>query len=86
VEKNLSLLKKVREDPNPSGLLGIWENLRGPERITNAAFDFFSLTYLLLTGGQTYGVQELSNWLDETGFGKIHRYRTVPGLLTATRM
>lgn len=84
--ENLSILKKVRDGLNRSGLLVIWENFRGPGRIVNAAFDFFSLTYLLSTGGQTYDIQEVSDWLSGTGFGRIHRYRTLPGLLTATRL
>ncbi len=84
VETNRDLLTKIRRALNPSGLVAIWDNSKGPGRLINAAFDFFSLAYLAGTGGQTYTAGEMSTWLTEAGFNKYRRYRTVPGLITAT--
>jgi len=85
-EENRGLLEKVRGALNQSGLVVIWENFPGPGKIVNATFDFFSLTYLVGTGAQTYTPREVSSWLEGAGFGRIRRYRTLPGLLTAARL
>lgn len=85
VETNRDLLTKVNRALSPSGLVIIWDNSRGPGRLINAAFDFFSLAYLVGTGGQTYTARDISNWLGETGFSKHRRYRAVPGLITAVK-
>lgn len=84
-ETNKSLLTRTYEALSEDGLLVVWDNFRGPGRLVNTAFDFFSLAYLVGTGAQTYPVEEVSTWIRDTGFGKVKSYRTVPGLLTASR-
>lgn len=85
VETNKSLLARAAEALNKNGLLIISDNFRGPGKLVNTAFDFFSLTYLVGTGGQTYPIEEVTAWLKEAGFSRVKRYRTLPGLLTASK-
>ncbi len=84
-ETNRGLLAKIHEALNPYGMVAIWDNIKGPGRLLNVAFNFFSLAYLVGTGGQTYTVEEVSAWLAQAGFINFRRYRTNPGLITATR-
>jgi ubiquinone/menaquinone biosynthesis C-methylase UbiE len=84
-ELNRALLAKVHEALNPSGVVVIWDNFKGPGRLVNAAFDFFAMAYLVGTGAQTYTAEEVSGWLTQNGYGNIRRYRTDPGLIKAIR-
>jgi ubiquinone/menaquinone biosynthesis C-methylase UbiE len=85
-DSNKELLAKVHGALNPSGIAVVWDNFKGPGRLLNTAFDFFGLAYLVGAGGQTYPSDTVASWLADGGFGRIRRYRTNPGLMTAEKV
>ncbi len=69
-EKNLQLLKKVASSLNPRGIIIIFDQLLGGEfgKVLRMAHTFYSLLFLITTGGQVYTFKELSELLSQAGF------------------
>jgi len=71
-EANLALLAKLRLALNPGGRLLIQEFYINGERTFPQWSALFAINMLVNTeGGRCYSPDEISEWLTETGYGKI---------------
>lgn len=87
-DKNAELLRKVAGTLNPGGLVVIFDQLAGTAvgPASKALARFFGLNYLATVGGQTYSVNEVSDWLLATSFANPRRIRSLLGLVIATKI
>jgi ubiquinone/menaquinone biosynthesis C-methylase UbiE len=81
-EENKILLEKVRSALSPSGLVVIYDDIKGPA-ISKRTVDFFSLAYLITVGGRCYSLDVLKNLLGQAGFGNVKTNIRMPGLVLA---
>jgi ubiquinone/menaquinone biosynthesis C-methylase UbiE len=86
-EANLALLNKLRLALNPGGRVLIQEFYINGERTYPPWSALFSINMLVNTeGGRCYSPDEMTEWLTETGFGKIIKKQLTDSvLLEATK-
>ena len=86
-EKNVELLRKIRNALNPGGVIVIFDQLSdmisGP--FNTATIRFFALVYLAMFGGRTYSRKEVRDWLGQVGFVELPQARQVPTVVVAKR-
>jgi ubiquinone/menaquinone biosynthesis C-methylase UbiE len=71
-ETNIALLDKCHRALNPSGRILIQEFYINNEGTYPPLSALFSINMLVNTeGGRRYSTDEISDWLEETGYGKI---------------
>jgi len=84
VEINRMLFKKAFDALNNNGKLVIQDHIMSEDRTTPLAGALFSLNMLVGTkAGDTFTESEISNWMKEAGFTKIHHKKNLdgPGLI-----
>jgi ubiquinone/menaquinone biosynthesis C-methylase UbiE len=71
-DKNLGIIRKSFEALNPGGQIVIQEHLLEPDRTRPISGSLFSVNMLVNTsGGRSYSVKEIKQWLTAAGFRKV---------------
>lgn len=81
-ERNLALLRRVRAGSAPGTRLLLVDTWTGEDRSTPLQAALTAGEYLLVNGGDVYGVADVRAWLDDTGWAFVeHRPLIGPGSL-----
>ncbi len=74
-ETNRELLRKVGSSLNQGGKILIFDQISGREfgNLLKAGHAYYSLFFLIMTGGQLYSIEEVSQMLSQAGFAKVTR-------------
>jgi predicted O-methyltransferase YrrM len=75
-EQNQVLLHKTAGALAPGGRIAVLEQLTGAggSRANRAINGLLAFSFFLTLGGQVYGLEELSGWLQGADFGRIRRH------------
>jgi SAM-dependent methyltransferase len=87
-EINKQLFRKAFEALNPDGRLVVLDYIMNDDRTSPAAGAYFSINMLVGTrDGDTFTESEVCNWMEDAGFKKISKKKTLfgTGLLTGIK-